>query len=98
MARQHWIFEWKKVSNRRLHADRSRRTGVDSFFDHLQFCFGGLERVFGSVRDAGGIDQLDIGLLGNLKQLRFDSDTVCGQDTNGRVDLYGDLWWTAAAN
>jgi len=96
MERQHWIFKWKKVSNRRLHADRSRRTGVDSFFDHLQFCFRGLERVFGSLRDAGRIDQLDIRLLADLKQLRFDSDTVCGQDTNRRVDLYGDLLLNAS--
>ena len=76
MERQHWIIKLKKVSHSRLHADRSCRTGVDSFFDHLQFCFRGLERVFGSLRDASRIDQLDIRLLADLKQLRFDSDTV----------------------
>ena len=89
MQRHHGIMN--EDSNRRSHADRSRRTGVDSFFDHQQFRLSGLERVFGSMRAAVRVGQLDIRRLANLKQLRFYSNAVCREDTSGRVDLYGDL-------
>jgi len=78
-------------SNRRSHANRSGGTGIDSFFDHLQLGLHGVERVFGSMRCASRIGQLDVRLLADLKQLRFNPDAVCGKDTNGRVDLYSDL-------
>src|SRR6202011_5184392 len=85
------LHHLEKDSNRRLHADRSRRTGVDSFFDHLQFSLSGLEGVFGSTRNAARVGQIDIRLLADLKQPRFDANADCGEDTSGRVDLYGDL-------
>ena len=77
--------------HRQLHADRSRRTGVDSFFDHLHICVKSLERVFSSLKGAGSIGQLDVSLVADLKQLRMYTNTVGGQDTSGRVNLYGDL-------
>src|SRR5579872_6524113 len=54
--------------HRQLHADRSRRAGVDSFFDHLHICVKSLERVFSSLDLAGRIGQLDVSLVADLKQ------------------------------
>lgn len=75
------LFETEENdSNCRLHADRSRRTGVDRFLNDLQFRLSGIEGVFGSLRIAGRVDQLDMRLLADLKQLRFDSNAVCSKD------------------
>jgi hypothetical protein len=70
------------------HCNRTGWTGINSFFDHFNLLISCLKRVFPSLYVPAGIDHSTYGSEPYLKQLRFHSNAVGGQDARGGFNRY----------